>query len=54
LNRKINATIGNDDVASFAEGRYDGRDRRIALGVQNGSFSTKEIRNITLKVGMDI
>lgn len=54
LNRKVDVPIGNDDIPTLGEGRYDGRNRRERLGVENSIFCSKEIRDVLLEVGMNV
>ena len=54
LNRKVDASIGNDDISSFGEGRDDGGNCRERLGVENGIFRSKEVRDIFLEVGVNV
>ena len=38
LNSDADTMVGDNDVASFGEGRDDGRDGREALRIKNGTF----------------
>jgi len=54
LNRKIDVPIGNNDIPTLGEGRYDGRNRRERLRVENSIFRSEEIRDASLEVGMNV
>ena len=54
LNRKVDVPVSNDDIPTLGEGRYYGRNRRERLGVENGIFCSKEIRDVLLEVGMNV
>ena len=51
LDRKVDTPIGNGGVSTLGKRRDDGRNCRERLGIKNGIFRPKEIRDILLEFG---
>ena len=54
LDGKVDAAIGDDDVAALAERGDHGRDATERLGVDDGGGDVEERRNVALEFQMDI
>ena len=54
LDGKVDAAIGDDDVAALAERGDHGRDATERLGVDDGGGDVEERRNVALQFQVDI
>jgi hypothetical protein len=54
LNSEVDATVGDNDIPTLAEGRNNGGDGREVLGVEDSILCAEEVGNVTLECDVDV
>jgi len=54
LQRKVDAAVGDDDVAALAERRHDRRDAAEGVRVDDGGGDVEEGGDVTLELEVDV
>ena len=54
MNRKVDSSVENDDIATFTEGRDDRGDGREILCVYDARLGTEERSDVLLEVEVDV